>query len=243
MTTARFTRRPPVPRRKASTGTPWRAGMLTLALAWSGLTAHAQTVCGMPQGGASSPSDLAHAVSDLSLAHYADQPAGVVTCSMGYLAAKCGDFALANRIFDKCIAQGYVGAMLWKGLMYEDGSGVPRDPARATAMFKRAAESGNEHYATLGKLHYASALHEGHGVPRDTAAARRWFEQAAAEGSEEAQTFLRTGRHTGSRDRRGESFSGGPAQDSGQRLVRQWAADLAEQPAWQAWLQELDVPD
>jgi hypothetical protein len=65
---------------------------------------------------------------------------------------------------------------------------------------RRAAEAGDSPYAVLGKLHYASALHEGKGVPKDEAAARRWFEAAAAEGNPDAIEFLRTGYHVGDRD-------------------------------------------
>ena len=143
---------------------------------------------------------------------------------MGYAAEKCGDHETALKIFDKCIAKGYAGAMIWKGLMFESGSGVPRDSARAAALFRQAAESREGHYGALGKLHYASALHEGRGVPRDEAEARRWFERAAREGSEDAAEFLRTGHHTGARDLsgRGVGVVAEPsAAVSGMALVRQ----------------------
>lgn len=157
------------------------------------------------------PNDLANVVGELTIEHTAQQPASLVTCAMGYLIAKCGDYETANAVFDKCIAAGYVGAMIWKGLLYENGDGVPQDHAQAAAMFKRAAESGNSDYATLGKLHYATALQLGRGVPRDEAAARRLFEQAAAEGSAEAQEFLRTGYHSGDRDVEGVGAGVRPA--------------------------------
>jgi hypothetical protein len=67
---------------------------------------------------------------------------------------------------------------------------------------RRAAQAGDSPYATLGKLHYASALHEGKGVPRDEVEARRWFEAAAADGNPDAIEFLRTGYHVGDRDGR-----------------------------------------
>lgn len=188
-------------------------------------------VCGMPNPEAARPSDLGDGTSDLSLARIAEQPASLVTCSMGYLAAKCGDYLTANRIFDKCIAKGYVGAMLWKGQMHENGNGVPRDLAKAAELFRRAGESGHEQYAALGKLHYASALHEGRGVPRDETAARRWFEAAAAEGSTDAQEFLRTGYHTGARDEFGHGVGVSPDADAtGRRLLRRVEALLPEAP-------------
>jgi len=194
---------------------PGWALLLSAAVLSAGLAlpARAANTCGMP-----SPSD---GDSDLSLARQAEQPAGPLTCAMGYLAEKCGDHVLANRIFDKCIAKGYAGAMIWKGLMYELGNGVPHDDAAAAALYQRAATSGEGHYATLGKLHYASALHQGKGVPKDEAAARRWFEAAAAEGSEEAAEFLRTGYHTGSRDLLGHGVGVPTEAVSGQPLVPQ----------------------
>lgn len=185
-------------------------GLLAAGLLAAALPAHASRFCGGPVQ-QSAPNDLEHVVGDLTIEHIAQQPASVVTCAMGYLIAKCGDYETANRVFDKCIAAGYAGAMIWKGLLYENGDGVPQDHAKATQMFRRAAESGNGSYATLGKLHYATALHLGRGVARDEAAARTLFEQAAAEGSEEAQEFLRTGYHTGDRDADGVGAGVRPA--------------------------------
>jgi TPR repeat protein len=195
-------------------------GLAPLIPAWAQASSGA---CGLP----ASNSD-----SDLSVAYQAEQPAGPVSCSYGYLAAKCGDFVTANKIFDKCIAKGFVGAMLWKGLMYEDGTGVPQDAVKATAMFKRAADSGHEHYAALGKLHYASALHEGHGIERNEAEARKWFEAAAAEGSDDAREFLETGHHTGSRNQRGEGVGVPTDAVKGQALLKQEPLAL---PAFDHW--------
>lgn len=182
---------------------------------------------GSTPGSGSCGQALSDPASDLSVAHAAQQPAGLITCSMGYLAAKCGDYATANRIFDKCIAKGYAGAMIWKAHLYENGHGVPRDLARAAELFRQAAQNNDEQYAALGKLHYASALHEGRGVPRDETAARQWFEAAAAQGSEDAKEFLLTGHHTASRDAFGRGVGEAPGQSSlGQRLMRKVEAAL-----------------
>ena len=35
-----------------------------------------------------------------------------MVCSKGYLFEKCGDHATAMKIFDRCIAAGYIGAMI-----------------------------------------------------------------------------------------------------------------------------------
>lgn len=192
----------------------------TLAIATS---AQGNVLCG---------GDFPEEDSDLSLKRTLEKPASMVTCAQGYLLEKCGDHASAHIIFDKCIAAGYIGAMIWKGLMYEDGAGVPADSAKAAAMFKRAAESGSGDYATLGKLHYASALYEGRGVPKDEAAAMKWFQAAAEEGSDEAREFIATGHHTGSRDRSGVGVGIARTAVEGQHLDKVAAAPLQEFRLW-----------
>ena len=167
------------------------------ASAWAGTD---NRFCGgaVTQG---APDDLANVVGDQTLEYAVTQPAGIVTCSKGYLLEKCGDHASANIVFDRCIAAGYVGAMVWKALMIEDGNGNEGEgPDQAAALMQRAATSDDPAYAPLGMLHYATMLYQGKGVARDEAAAMKWFRAAAAAGSEEAKTFLTTGYHTGDRD-------------------------------------------
>lgn len=182
--------------------------------------------CGGAQKPAS-PDDLDNAVGELSLQYIASQPAGPVSCAAGYLLSKCGDHETANRVFDKCIAAGYTGALIWKALMYENGQGVPKDAARAADMLYRAATSGDPYYGPLGKMHYATALLQGRGVPRDEQAAMRWFREAAAEGDETAQEFLRTGRHTAVRDETGRGVGDAPGEGAGSTAVPGSAADRA----------------
>ncbi len=185
---------------------PPRLLLTLLALALATLTppalANPGRFCGGPVQ-TTTPDDLANVVGDQSLEYAAQQPASMLTCARGYLLAKCGDFETANQVFDKCIAAGYAGAMIWKALLLEDGSGVERDLVQAAALLHRAAVSGDPAYGPLGKMHYATMLHQGKGVPRDEAAALDWFRAAAAEGNAEAREFLRTGYHTGARDRSG----------------------------------------
>ncbi|MDA0191270.1 MAG: sel1 repeat family protein [Proteobacteria bacterium] len=185
---------------------PPRLLLPLLALALATLTppalANPGRFCGGPVQ-TSTPDDLANVVGDQSLEYAAQQPASMLTCARGYLLAKCGDFETANQVFDKCIAAGYAGAMIWKALLLEDGNGVERDLAQAAALLHRAAVSGDPAYGPLGKMHYATMLHQGKGVPRDEAAALDWFRAAAAEGNAEAREFLRSGYHTGARDRSG----------------------------------------
>lgn len=172
---------------------------LALALCLAGPGVAATTVCGMA---VSDPGDPAGGGSDLSLASALERPAGMLTCAQGYMLEKCGDHESAHKVFDKCIAAGYPGAMIWKALLLDDGTGVEANPEEAARLLLRAATSGDPAYAPIGKMHYATMLHLGRGVPRDEAAARQWFEAAAAEGSEEAREFLKSGYHTGYRDLR-----------------------------------------
>lgn len=181
------------------------------------------------------PSDLANVEGDLTIEHMARAPASMAVCSYGYWAEKCGDHVTANIIFDKCIVAGYAGAMIWKGLLYEEGNGVQQDSAKAAALFHRAAISGTTAYATLGKLHYATALHLGKGVARDPVEALKWFQTAAAEGDRDAQEFIRTGHHTGTRDVNGIGV-GVPAQQvQGQKLERVEPPPTPAAPRW-LWL-------
>jgi len=154
-------------------------------------------------GGAATPgdpADLANVVGDQTLEYAAQQSPSIVTCAKGYMLEKCGDHETALKVFDKCIAAGYAGAMIWKALMLEDGTGIAQDSAQAAELLHRAAFSDDPAYAAIGKLHYATALYLGRGVAKDEAAARQWFQAAAAEGSEEAREFLKTGYHTGHRE-------------------------------------------
>lgn len=143
------------------------------------------------------PADLAHVVGDQTVEYAVNQAASPVVCSAGYESAKCGDFESAYKIFDKCIAAGYVGAMIWKASALESGAGGrPPDLTAATELVRRAAMSDDSPYATLGKLHYARALFQGKGVSKDEIEARKWFEAAARDGNQDAIELLRIGQHT-----------------------------------------------
>lgn len=180
---------------------PVRAGCLILALfaLHPAVSANPGSFCGGPVT-PGDPADLDQVVGDMSLQHAASQPASMLTCAMGYLLAKCGDYENALTIFDKCIAANYAGAMVWKALLLEEGAGIAQNSGQAAELLHRASQSEDPFYAAIGKMHYATALHLGRGVPKDEAAAREWFQAAAAQGSEEAREFLQTGYHTGHRE-------------------------------------------
>ena len=180
-----------------------------LLILTSGLApfAHAANFAGMSFCGGTvvpgDPTDLENQVGDMSLQSAVDQPASITSCSKGYLLAKCGDHENANKIFDKCIAAGYAGAMIWKALETENGNGTTKDLKAAAELLKRAATGGDPAYEPIGKLHYATVLYHGRGVAQDKNEALKWFRAAAAQGSAEAAEFLRTGYHSGARDLEG----------------------------------------
>jgi uncharacterized protein len=64
--------------------------------------------------------------------------------------------------------------------------GVPRDPARATQLFRNAADAG------LGTAQFdlASCYEAGQGVPQDFAVAAEWYRKAAQQGDPGAQNNL-----------------------------------------------------
>jgi len=193
----------------------------------------------IPPTSCGGPTDENGEVSDLSMAYWVQQPAGNTMCAYGYWAEKCGDHATALAIFDKCIEAGFVGAMIWKALMLESGSGVDQDSAGAAELMRRAAHSEDTDYATLGKLHWATALYLGKGVERDEAESMKWFRQAAAEGDPDAQDFLATGNHTADRDLDGRSVAGQLAAQGprGQRLeaVEPPPEPSAPDAPWTPW--------
>lgn len=167
-------------------------GLLALGLAAANAYAGDNRFCGGAVAQTGTPADLAHVVGDQTVEYAVEHAASTTVCSAGYEAAKCGDIESAYRIFDKCIAAGYVGAMIWKASALENGAGgrAP-DLAGAAELVRRAATSGDSPYATLGKLHYALALRQGKGVPKDELAARRWLEAAARDGDQDAAELLR----------------------------------------------------
>jgi len=162
----------------------------------------------IPPTSCGAPADENGEISDLSMDYWVHQPASSTMCAYGYWAEKCGDHATALAIFDKCIAAGFVGAMVWKAMLLETGNGMPQDSAAAAELMRQAAHSEDKDYATLGKLHWATALYLGRGVERNEAEAMKWFREAAEEGDEDARTFLQTGNHTADRDLTGRSVAG-----------------------------------
>lgn len=181
-----------------------QVGLLALGVAAGYGQGADNRFCAGPAIQTAAPTDQPLGLGDQNLEFIAEQPASLVVCMSGYELDKCGDHETAAKVYDKCIAAGYVGAMLRRAQMLESRAGDrPANLIAATELMRRVALSGHSDYATLGKLHYASALHQGKGVARDEVQARLWFEAAARDGDPDAMEFLRTGHHTGERDAQG----------------------------------------
>ena len=165
----------------------------------------------------------------------------------------------ANRQMPDAIAawrkaadKGSSAAMVELGVMYANGSGVPRDERKARVLLERAAEAGNPRgVANLAALssntgvqadpvkarsqlskaaetnveaqyQLGMMLAEGEGGPRDDVSARALFEKAAAQG------------HAGALERMGEfarNGRGGPKDASAARAYYEKAALLGNEDA------------
>jgi TPR repeat protein len=101
------------------------------------------------------------------------------------LAAAAGDYGEAIALYERAVRENDWRAMLDLGQLYENGRGVPRDLARAVALYERAEGSPWAHFK-LGVLY----LEGGENLPRDYAKARGWLQRSAGEGSAGARNNL-----------------------------------------------------
>ena len=96
------------------------------------------------------------------------------------------DLRIAAHWYSRGMATGCVDCMVAAGLLYTDGRGVGRNPERAAAIFRDAANAGSVSGATfLGALYL-----DGDGVPRNYAEALRWLRPAAEKDFKRAQHFM-----------------------------------------------------
>lgn len=96
---------------------------------------------------------------------------------------------------EKEVKQGNLKAAHHLGIMYRDGAGVPRDPARALVYLERSARSwlGRYKYKLgLPESQYALAImyRDGVGTERDMKAAVKWLSRAAEQGHGASQLAL-----------------------------------------------------
>jgi TPR repeat protein len=168
----------------------------------------------------------------------------------------------AVAAFRKAADKGSTSAMVELGVMYANGTGVPRDDAQARALLERAANAGNPRgIANLAALsgnagtqtdpvkarellsraaetnaeaqyQLGLMLADGIGGAQDDVAARAMFERAAAQN------------HPGALERMGafaQSGRGGPSDKSAAKAYYQRAAALGNEEA-QAALKRLECP-
>lgn len=96
----------------------------------------------------------------------------------GLAAAQRGDYATALREWRPLAENGEATAQYNLGIMYENGWGVPQDPAQAVQWYREAAKSGNIRFI----LHLATMYSLGKGVPTDFVQAYMFFSIAAEMG-------------------------------------------------------------
>ncbi|MQX36426.1 tetratricopeptide repeat protein [Roseospira navarrensis] len=122
-------------------------------------------------------------------------------------AGQPGDPAVARAWYERALAEGVDAAPGALASLHERGLGVPRDDARALALYHQGARAGNA-WATYK---VGAFVAEGRGTPADPDAARAWLTAARADGVDQAADML-------GRLERGEVGPFGPATGSGPRL-------------------------
>jgi septal ring-binding cell division protein DamX len=104
----------------------------------------------------------------------------------GRRAQEAGDHAEAYRIWRPLAEGGDRLAQFGLGNLYDQGEGVPLDPAAAYRWFRLAAEQG----LAAAQFNLGNAYKHGRGVSRDEVKAADWWRQAAERGLPEAQFNL-----------------------------------------------------
>ncbi|MGF1660101.1 MAG: hypothetical protein ACFCUS_11795 [Rubrimonas sp.] len=130
--------------------------------------------------------------SELSYGRFVEEhdPSHPLYCMYGYFASKTGDHATARLIFERCAAEAHGGAaMVWLSMFHEEGLGAPRDPARAEAIMREAAEGGY----SVAQYHLGAALLKRAATEAERAEARDWLARAAAQGDADAAALLAAG--------------------------------------------------
>ncbi len=105
------------------------------------------------------------------------RPSGLAVClSLAWVGVPSAAFPYATA-FERNINLLHFGQYS-RGVDYELGRGVPRDPAQAARWYRRVAEQGcQDAQSSLGRLYES-----GRGVARDLVQAYRWYHLAAEQG-------------------------------------------------------------
>jgi len=99
-----------------------------------------------------------------------------------------GDYATAMKELTPEIEKGNAEAISIVARMYQGGFGVKKDVAKATELFRQAAEKGDPDAA----YSYGLARALGDGVEQDLKEGLKWLYIAGRMGSDKAQTYLKT---------------------------------------------------
>lgn len=102
----------------------------------------------------------------------------MTNCATGYYITKSGDHANARKVFARCAADGYSGAMTWMSQLDDNGLGAPENPAAAAEWDRQAAATGDP----VGQFNLGLDMLRGRGVTRDEVAGRALIDQAASQG-------------------------------------------------------------
>ncbi len=105
---------------------------------------------------------------------------------LGRSYSKSGNFAAALGQFQKAAEAGYPPALNALGVMYADGSGVPKDEREAVNWYRKAAGLGD----VGGQLNLGFMYENGRGIPRDYSSAFEWYQKAADQGSAQAEDSI-----------------------------------------------------
>jgi TPR repeat protein len=97
---------------------------------------------------------------------------------------------MLEEAFDLChraSEAGHAPAMSTLGVLYDEGSGTPKDEAEAVRWYRKAAEAGDLVGMTQLGLRYQEG---GGGLPKDETEAVRWYRKAAEAGHAPAMGIL-----------------------------------------------------
>lgn len=111
----------------------------------------------------------------------------MTTCASGYMMTKSGQHEAARRLFERCAAAGYTGAMTWMGHLDTNGLGAAEDPDRAADWDRRAADLGDP----VGQFNHGLNLMRGRGIRQDVAKGRSFVDRAARAGLPVARRLQR----------------------------------------------------
>jgi len=112
-----------------------------------------------------------------------------------------GDVATALAQWKALAQKGDIIAANNLGYLYDNGVGVPKDPAKAVYWFRKVAEAGGP----IGQLNLGNAYLQGRGVDKDLVEAVKWLTLAAAGGDPDARKALAAAEPQLTKDQLGEA--------------------------------------